>query len=97
MSKKIKEKDLRELIAKCIMLTFPHDVKQGYLPTSNQIMESIIFDSIYIVVPNSGKYSILKRWCLNRYFHRYAGKNLICSEYDRKKNELIILCEFQIE
>ena len=96
MAKKVVRDELCELIAMCIKKAFHKDEKEGYLPSLAQLKKDLYMDSIYIEIPNSGKYTKIDILRLNKYFRRYAGTNLICKYWDKNKNVLIIKNDYQI-
>ncbi len=91
MAKRVKKKDIEEIIALCLKKIFPEDgINIEY------IRKKLVFDSIYISMPLSGKYTKWDIMKFNRYLRRYAGKNLICRFWDKEKNELIIQNEYDV-
>lgn len=96
MAKKVVKDELCELIVMCIKKTFSKDDKEGYIPSLAQFKKDMYIDSIYIEIPNSGKYTKIDIIRLNKYFRRYAGTNLICKYWDKNKNVLIIKNDYQI-
>ena len=96
LAKKVIKDELRELIAMCIKKSFPKDDNEGYLSSLDQLKEDMYIDSIYIEIPNSGKYTKIDIIRLNKYFRRYAGTNLFCKDWDKNKNVLIIKNDYQI-
>ena len=96
MAKKVNKNDLKELVAKCIKLTFPYDGYPPCSPSLSHLKKDIIVDSIYIEIRDSGSYSKGDIRRLNKYFCRYAGKNLVCKYWDEDKNVLIIKNDYQV-
>ena len=96
MAKKVNTSDLRELIAMCIKKTFPKDDAEGFLHSFADLKKGMAIDSIYIEIADSGKYTKSDIMRLNKYFRRYAGKNLICKYWDEDKNVLIIKNDYQV-
>lgn len=104
MAKKVSKKDIKELIVFCLKQVFPIEKQES--PEDNKVVleelkNSILIDSIYIEIKDV--YLITEGKCpnriylmkLNRYFRRYAGKNLICKYYNKEKDALIIKNDYQ--